>query len=370
MSTALALYGLLSATLAAPALGAPAQSPPAPRGTLRVEAEVFASFDHTSTENSELSTFEARRAELGTRWLADKSRWGAELRFEGVRSAGTESLNGIDGNSMVLRMKRAWAFGRLAPFESLGLELRAGLVPDPWIEALEGDYDLRALSATAGEGAELVSPADGGASLRIDALDRRVRLSATVSNGEGYRETELNTGKDTTVVLSVEPLRLSLFGAPARVGVHLGWRDGSTGAARLPAGRLLAGLAFVSTRVSGGAEYLYADGAYGREVHADALGVWTEGVVLPRWLGLAVRFDRHQADLDLDDSVRERWTMGAFSSPFGSGSGRDERLRTWVVAQLESIGQAAPPLPGAAALGDVTRVMFMLELLASAEIEK
>jgi hypothetical protein len=370
MSTTLALYGLLGTMLAVPAQGAPPNSPPAPRGTLRVEAEVFASFDHTSTENSELSTFEARRAELGTRWLAGGSHWGGELRVEGVRSAGTESLNGIDGNSMVLRMKRAWAFGRLAPFESLGLELRAGLVPDPWIETLEADYDLRALSATSGEAAELVSPADAGASVRVDALDRRVRLSVTVSNGEGYRETELNTGKDTTLVLSVEPLRFSLFGSPARVGVHLGWRDGSTGAARLPAGRLLAGLAFVSARLSGGAEYLYADGAHGREVHADALGVWTEGVVLPGWLGLAARFDRHQADVDLDDSFRERWTMGVVSSPFGRGSRRDDRLRTWVVAQLESIGQAAPPLPGAATLGEVTRVMFMLELLASAEIDR
>jgi len=328
---------------------------------LTLDAELIAGLASTQSTSGDLSTFESRRLEVGGRWQASGEGWGAELRFEGVRSSGPESLNGIDGNSMIVRVKRGWAFGRLAPHAALRFEARAGLVPDLWVEAVEADYDLRALAPTTGEDARFLSAADAGASVLASAFSNRVRLGVSLTNGEGYRQTELNSGKTTTLVASVDALRFSFAGLGARVRAHVGWVEGSTGVARMPSGRLLAGLTFGAHRLGAGAEYLRADGAFGRAVHADALGVYAHGVAVPRWLGLAARYDRVNQDLGAQDAVRERWSAGYFAEPFGGAEGRAERLRVWLAAQVESAGDDAGPVPSAGLLGDLTRALVLLD---------
>ena len=334
---------------------------PARASDLTLDAELVAGLASTQSTSGDWSEFEARRLEVGGRWSGAGEAWGAELRLEGARSSGPESLNGIDGNSMVVRVKRGWAFGRLAPHAALRFEARAGLVPDLWVEAVEADYDLRALAPTTGEDVRFLSAADAGASVLASAFSGRVRVGFSLTNGEGYRQTELNSGKTTAIVGSIDALRFSFAGSGARLTAHVGWIEGSTGVARMPSGRLLSGLTFGAHRLGAGAEYLRADGAFGRALHADALGLYARGVVVPRWVGLALRFDRLNQDLGAADAVRERWSAGYFAEPFGGAERRAERLRIWLAAQVERAGDAGGPVPGAGRLGDLTRALVLLD---------
>jgi len=338
------------------------------RDRLALDAEVIAGFTAAHSASGDASEFEARRLELGARWDSPRERWGAEVRLEGVRSSGPESLNGIDGNSMLARIKRGWAYGQLAPHPALSVEVRAGLVPDLWVERVETDYDLRALAPTTGEDARFLSAADAGASVVVSAFSARARLGVALTNGEGYRQTELNTGKTTSLVASVDAARFTLADAPARLVVHLGWVEGSTGVARLPAGRLMGALTLGSPRWAAGAEGLRADGAYGRAVRADAVGVYARGEVWPRWVGLAARYDRLNVDVDAADAVRERFSAGYYAEPFGTARREGDRLRVWVSVQRERAGQGAGPVVGAGALSDLTRALVLFDFSKQTEV--
>lgn len=154
---------------------------------IAVDAEIYAGGAWERSDAGTGSAFELERGEVGTR-LAYGDRLRAELRLETVRSLGDPAMPEASDGALLVRGKRAWLAWQDRPTRGALLEVRGGLIPDPWIEAVESGYELRALRPTIGESAGLLDTADLGVAAVV--ASRIARLQLAVTNGEGHARIE------------------------------------------------------------------------------------------------------------------------------------------------------------------------------------
>lgn len=326
--------------------------------TFEVEGQLFGGLWWILDEP--FSEFDLGRAELTTRFRpVDYA--GFELTAEAVRSASAESVLGVDGDSLILRIKRAWAHGGFTA-GPVDLEARAGLIPEPWIEALEQGYDFRGLSPLLAERGHFFDTSDLGAAAVVTTWDGQARLHLAFTNGEGRNRIEQNHGKNITAVLSVTPAVLETRQGPGVLGVHVAARDGSVGAAALRNHRLAAGLTWSHPRMNFGVEGARAWGYAGRAAReTQGAGLWAGGTLLQPWVGLVGRADILDMDLSREDTWRFQGTAGVYSDLLDHPDPRrTDRLRLYAAFQMNRASENAAPVPGAADAFDDSRLLLLL----------
>lgn len=330
-----------------------------------IRGEVFTGYRFSAVGDQTLGEFRLDRGELGTGMVwkpSERIDGGVTVAMEAVRSAGPQSLIGIDGNSLVVRMLEAYGqmVLHVAPID---VGLRAGLVPERWIEQVEKGYDTRGLVPLPSDDGTFFDRSDLGASLTLSGWKGRGELDVQFVNGEGRAQQELNAGKNTEAVLTVRPILRQTPRGPMTLAVHGTYRDGSLGIASLRNHRGAAAVTFASVYAYGGVEYVHALGYAERaEVEANALGVWGSAHVWKHYLGVMAKYDRVQQDLGDAASSVQRVTAGIFSDAFGYIDRNRRRLRLHASYQYEAYGDAAGPLPGAA--DALTTHRFLLQLRA------
>jgi len=344
-----------------------------PRGKdacLTLDSELFAGFRRSAQAGGrKLSEFALDRAELGTQlwwrphWRLDT---GVATRIEAVRSAGPQSLIGIDGNSLVMRLGQAYGHAA-AHVGPISIGLRGGLIPERWLEQVEKGHDTRGVEALASERALMFDRADLGATLTISGWKGRVELDASFTNGEGRAQQELNRGKNTTLILSVRPLRRRLPGGPLALAIHGLYRDGSYGLALADAAgrnhRVAAALTLQSPWAFAGAEYVRALGFNARpDLVSDALGAWASAYLFRNYLGIMASYAHIRQDVATPGTRVDVVTAGLFGDVFGYRLRNRRRVRLHAGYQYEGYGAAAGPVPGAPEAATTHR--FMLQLTA------
>lgn len=332
-------------------LGATAARAEPPALDLEVHGELIAGAVVTAVADRTDRRFSLERAEV-TALVAAGGRATGELTVEAVRSAEPDSAAGIDGNSLLVRIKRAAIGGQGSLGRAVDLSGALGLVADPWIAAL-GDFPLRTFGVTVVEDQGLVASSDLGATLAVSHGDL-IRLRLAVTNGEGAHQVERNQGKDTSAVVTVRP-PLAALGRGA-LEVHGYGRDGSTGPASVRSHR--AGLALIwhHPRFAAGADLVRAWGVGDRaDVTAWTVEAWAD-VRLPRDLGLGLRWDR----VDLagpasggDPPDRARATAGLWLELAGA-------VRVTAAVQVERAGAGAA-IASVPTATDATRVMILAQ---------
>jgi hypothetical protein len=306
--------------------------------SLRLDLETFADADWMHRDGADVTQFRLDRGEAGaTVGLASYA--GAELRLESIRSGVAGGSAGIDGDSLVMRVKRAQIFARDLELGDFTIGGAMGVVPDPWISALETDYPLRPLSATASEG--LLGWATGDLAVQGRIAYGPARLTVNIGNGEGLSYPERNDGKTTTGVLEVMPvdhLRIFAMG-----------RDGSIGPARVRDQRLGGGATLSMPIASAGVELVraYGVGDLG-DVTAWTAAGWAELRPIDR-----VAFSLRGSTMRFDDG--HRTSVGgavAFAPPVKRAT-----LRLWFAIDRTTSTGTADPVP---ALDPGTATTFLL----------
>lgn len=338
-----------------------------------LQSQVFGGWSYVDTEPEAFNAWELGRAELGlwSLWerpsVLDGLTLGTEARVEAIRSAGPQSLLGVDGDSLVFRAKRAWGFGRLV-WGSASLTLEAGLIPDPWLDTLYQRYDLRGVGALASEVGGLFGTSDLGAGARLSLWSGLVEVRATNTNGEGRNLREQNTGKNTTVVLNVNSPAFGLLGEDANVSAHALYRDGSVGLGQAADHRLAGALSLVSAFGSAGFEYARADGFQAQsDRQADALSVWLNGYVWRPWVGLMARYERIRPDAEADGGAIAITSVALYTDfvPVDLRLLSAQRFRLYVIGQDEAADPDASPIPGAPDAFNAQRVIVLLSINSS-----
>lgn len=324
-----------------------------------LSGELFTHLRVIDTGAQRLSSFELSRAEVGAQ-SAEAARWAWELRLESLRSAGEASLIGVDGDSLVMRVKRAWGAYRLEG-ESWSLVTRVGLIPDLWHLRVMSAFPLRSVGPSQGEREGLQEASDLGASWTLSAHKQALFMSVT--NGEGRRYTEQNTGKD--LLFGVQ-LSAPLFAH--RGYLSFAYRDGSLGPASGRNHRLYSLLSWRGARVNLGGAGTYAWG-YRSRPSREVLGLqaWALGWLSPERLGLFGLAERLTTQGQPPQRSADRWIAG-LSHRLYQRQGPDEaRSSALTVTLLESLEHQAgselnSPVLGQATLAEQWRAMVTLNV--------
>lgn len=319
-------------------------------GCVTVDAEVFAGYRYSALAGGRrFNEFALDRGELGTQlWWRPHRRLdtGVAVRVEAIRSAGPNSLKGIDGDSLVMRLAQAYGHGavHLGPIH---LGVRFGQIPERWIEQLEKGYDARGLEPLPSDRVAMYDRADLGASLTASGWRGRVELDVAITNGEGRAQKELNPGKNTTVIVTARPLRRDHALGPIRLALHGLYRDGSYGVGAGRNHRVAAAATFQSPWAFAGVEYGRAFGFNADPaVVADVLGAWASAYAVQPWVGVVAKIDHHRQDTRLAGSHVNVVTAALFSDVFGYAWRNRRRIRLYAGYQYEGYGDAAGPVAG------------------------
>ncbi len=328
---------------------------------LTTYGQLFSSYDQDFSDAQNFNEFRLERAQLDVVFAWQK--WaGFDIGVEAVRSAGPDSLFGIDQNSIVARFK--YGFASATPKLGPGVaQLRAGLIPELWIESVEAGYELRGVSPLAAESSRMFDTSDLGASAGYSAWDGLAQLRISLTNGEGRNQVELNSGKNTTIVLDVRPLTVHFWGGEGVLGLHAGWRDGSQGLGQRRNHRAMAAVTFRHPRLGAGVEYERAFGYLGRGSRdADVFGAWANVAAVSHWLNIFGRFDHLTTDLDTDSSNVDSLYVGVFTDLLPRAALPEaRRLRLYVGYRHRAFGDNAGPVPGAPAAANVDAVFATVE---------
>jgi hypothetical protein len=218
----------------------------------------------------------------------------ARVVLEGVRSTGEGSLIGIAGDSVVLRLREAFAAYRF----DFGLEASAGIVPTLTVPELDGTWMLRVVSASTLEVSGLGSPADLGATVRYTLPKKLGWVGLGAYNGEGYARRELNRGKTVEGAAEVHPLA-TLGVRP--LALFASYTYGSTGVDSARADRLTGGVLWQGKKLRAGAlaTYGWGVGPDGQRnavvldsfVRVDPIGPLVAGARVSSWLRDATTAD-------------------------------------------------------------------------------
>lgn len=284
--------------------------------TLRVEphiavyAEYVVSLRSEGEETSWFHTFELPRAHASL--LASFDIAEAKVLVEGVRSASEGALLGVGGDSIVLRLREAW--GGFTAWKHL--EVRFGLVPTLTIPVFEDFLHLRPLAASAIERVGFGSPADLGVTARGIFPGGYGFVATAFYNGEGYRQRELNRGKNLEVAAEFHPLAAVADAAPLTLfGSYV---SGSTGTALGRADRIHAGIGWLGDVIRGGIGMTYALGTNEDPAASSVVGTAMLRIIPIERLVFAADAMLWQRNVDASDDLVFAGTIGggyAFVDP-------------------------------------------------------
>lgn len=319
---------------------------------IAIDAEMFGGGAYTRTSDDRMTRFDIDRAEVGTR-LDYGDTVTSELRLETVRPE--------DDDALTVRAKRAWGAWReeRKRRKRPSFEVRGGLIPEPWIEAVESGYELRALAPTAAEHAGLIEHADFG--VATVAIWKMVRMELAVTNGEGLSR-ELNNGKNVSGLISMRMPRLD---DDTIVTAHFYGRGGTRGMDGVRSHRVGTALTVDSPKYGGGGEMVSAWGVgEADDVSALTGGLWMYATLKGR-NGVAGRVDWTNYRDDLDNIGKHRTaTLSVWRDliPRGGSRVRDFGVRSYLAVQHDRVG--AMPETGMPMPVDAVRVMVILQASA------
>lgn len=275
-------------------------------GRVRAGLEVFASYTYRNYGNSWFHQFDVPRVHGAVEGEYEHVR--GRLLVEAVRSASEGALVGVAGDSLVVRVREAYAAYRIVP----PLEISAGVVPTMTVPDLDGTWMMRAIAPSAIENSALMPAADLGAKARVDLPGGYGWAGSGLYNGDGYTSRELNRGKSFEGAAEIHPVPgVELLKPLGLLGSYV---SGSTGTSLARANRLTGGVLWQGERIRGGAYATYAWGvAQLGTQNALVMSGFVRVEPIPRLLfGARIDHQNRNTDATPADKVTSLWLAAGY----------------------------------------------------------
>lgn len=274
-------------------------------GPIRAGLEVFAEYRFRDTDGPGANRTWFHVFDLPRAHAAVEGEW-KEVRgrvlVEATRSATEGALIGVAGDSLVLRVREAYAAYR--PWSPL--ELAGGVLPTLTVPNLDGTWMLRPVAPSVLEANGLLAAADLGARARATLPAGYGWVGVVVTNGEGYTSRELNRGKNVETAAELHPLPR---GPLLPLGVFASYSAGSSGTTLARADRATGGLVWQGDRVRAGAFVTHARGVaqLGRQKALAATAFVRVEPIERLLLGARVDHVVRDTETDPEDAVTTLW---------------------------------------------------------------
>jgi hypothetical protein len=270
--------------------------------TVKPTALVFAHYGLDLTEGSEnASEFDIDRAYLGAVGSVGEH-WGAKVLFDASRE-----FEGVNDKTFVF-LKHAWM-----EYHRGDLKVRGGMVDTGFVPYGEQFTGFRYVTKQLADDNKVLSSADLGANVQGKAAGGLLDWHAGVYNGEGYSHAEVSGsgGKSFEARVAVDPL------APKKGKTSLaivGYGRYATGDSELAGGAgeepsqlvYAGGLGYKMPHFVGWAEYV---GVSQDEVSGGGFSA-TLSPRMPKYGALLVRYDKFNADNDVEDGGYSKLIAG------------------------------------------------------------
>jgi hypothetical protein len=229
-----------------------------------------------------------------------------------VRQSGLLSVPGssISNDSLVFRIKYAFAQFNLDDWMAKGSWLRFGIQQTPLLDYEEGIYRYRFQGTTFTEREGFYNSADAGASFHYNFPANYGEVHVGVFNGEGYAKTDPNDQKAVEIRGTVRPFA---SGAAILRGLRVtGFYFGDNYIKDAERTRAVGQVTFESTYLNAGFDGISAHDQTSvtrPNVRATGWSFWATPKIPQGWEAL-LRYDHLQPDSRVDGQVRKRTIVG------------------------------------------------------------
>lgn len=275
-----------------------------------------------------------------------------------VRSGGTGSYVGVDGEALVPRVEIAEA---RATLPGAGVSLAAGLIDDPWVATGNIAWGLRSVAAEMSQDQGWNDRSDLGALASFTAPSSWVTVAASMTTGEGLARRERNNGQNLSVLLVGRPLA-SLADDPDQLALTVYYRDGSRGLGLVQDHRLGVRLTGFVGPVYAGAEHLRATGVQGNgSLTPSGTSLWAASQPSVPVAAFA-RVDLVDQSPDATEDTQTVFLGGAGVRLPWSADGAPPPGRLMVVFEQRSAAAGATELAGSVAGQSASMVGLQLDV--------
>ena len=233
-----------------------------------------------------------------------------------TRQSGLLSLgpgNSVPNDSLVFRIKYAYAQTNLDEWTGGGSYARFGIQQTPYLDYMEGIYRYRFQGTMFVERQGYFASADAGASFHYNFPSNYGDVHGGVYNGENYQKTEVNDQKDFMVRASVRPFAQR---APVLRGLRGAFfYDAGHYVKDAERKRLIAAATYEHRYVTAGFEYLDAHDQTSiatANLHSRGYSIWAtpkQSATSVGWEGL-IRYDHLTPNTVLDEQKQSRVITG------------------------------------------------------------
>jgi len=236
-----------------------------------------------------------------------------------VRQSGlvNSSSGAVTNDSLVFRIKYAYAQFNLDDWMTRGTYARFGVQQTPWLDFAEGIYRYRFQGTMFVEREGYFASADTGASFHYQIPSNYGDLHVGVFNGENYQRPEANDQKGIMVRGTVRPFATLFPGAPVLRGIRgTLFYDADHYIKHAERTRFIGGLNFEHAYVNAGFEYLNTHDqqsatrpALSANVEGRGYSIWATPKSPAGWEAL-LRYDHLKPNAAVDPGVRNRTIVG------------------------------------------------------------
>lgn len=230
-----------------------------------------------------------------------------------TRQSGLVSLgagSSVSSDSLVFRIKYAFAQVNLDDWMTRGSWLRLGIQQTPLLDYEENIYRYRFQGTTFTEREGFYNSSDAGASFHYNLPSNYGDLHGGFYNGEGYAKSEVNDQKAFEVRGTVRPFARN---APLLRGLRVtGFYFGDNYIKHAERTRLVGQATFESTYFNGGFDAIGAKDQASitkSDIEARGWSFWATPRTTIGW-ELLLRYDHVQPDTRFADQVRTRTIVG------------------------------------------------------------
>jgi hypothetical protein len=319
-ATLAAALSLCAATASAQVTPAAGYTPPDDTPSIKVGMTLYSDYTYTASpegKDADGNTVNPSTFNVGRSYINITGNVSHIVAFRVTPDITRESSllsaggGGVASDSLVFRIKYAFAQFNLDDWMTKGSWVRLGIQQTPWVDYEEGIYRYRFQGTVFSEREGFLSSSDAGASFHYNFPSNYGEVHVGLYNGETYGKVEVNDQKAVQVRGTVRPFARSSMLPLRGLRAHV-FYDGDNYVMNAERTRFIGGVTFEHNYLNAGFDYLTSKDQTSvtrPDVAGRGYSIWATPRTPLGFEGL-VRYDQLTPNTAADTQMHKRTILG------------------------------------------------------------